>query len=164
MADPALAGFVERLMRDDIVASLPPTPDLDFDYIASILRRFRNPAIARHQLSQIAWDGSQKLPVRLLGTVADTLATGRPVDRLAIPVAAWTVFAARRAAAPSRWSIRWPGAIAASPQRRPSGRRTSSRHESRLPVLARRRCALSRAVSTAHRALAEARLAESLAR
>ena len=50
MADPALAGFVERLMRDDIAPSLPPTAGLDLAaYIASILARFRNPAIA-HQL------------------------------------------------------------------------------------------------------------------
>jgi fructuronate reductase len=97
MADPALAGFVERLMRQDIAPSLTRAAGLDFDaYIASILARFRNPAIA-HQLAQIAWDGSQKLPFRLLGTIADALAAGRPVTRLAVPVAAWMLFAARRA-------------------------------------------------------------------
>jgi fructuronate reductase len=96
MADPPLAGFVEQLMRADIAPSLARTPGLDLAaYIDSILARFRNPAIA-HQLAQIAWDGSQKLPFRLLGTVADGLAAARPVDRLAVPVAAWMVFAARR--------------------------------------------------------------------
>jgi fructuronate reductase len=100
MANPALAGFVERLMRVDIAPSLPRTPALDIPaYIDSILARFRNPAIG-HQLAQIAQDGSQKLPVRLLGTIADALATGRPVERLAIPVAAWMVFAVRRAKGP----------------------------------------------------------------
>jgi fructuronate reductase len=97
MADPPLAAFVERLMRDDIAPILTPTAGLDLDdYVASTLRRFRNPAI-RHQLSQIAQDGSQKLPVRLLGTIADTLAAGRSVDRLSIPIAAWMLFASRRA-------------------------------------------------------------------
>jgi fructuronate reductase len=96
MADAALAEFVERLMRDDIVPSLPTTAGLDHAaYIASILSRFRNPSIA-HELAQIASDGSQKLPVRLLGTISDALAAGRPVDRLAIPVAAWMAFAVRR--------------------------------------------------------------------
>jgi fructuronate reductase len=165
MADAALAGFVERLMRDDIVASLPPTPDLDFDdYIASILRRFRNPAIA-HQLSQIAWDGSQKLPVRLLETVADTLAAGRPVHRLAIPVAAWMVFAARRARSaeplvdPLAGAI---GVIAAAPPERQADLFLAMKavFPSSLAGDARFR----RAVSTAHRALAEDRLAELLAR
>jgi fructuronate reductase len=61
-----------------------------------VLTRFRNPAI-RHLLSQIAWDGSQKLPFRILGTVADALAAGRPVDRLVLPLAAWMRFVERRA-------------------------------------------------------------------
>ena len=34
-------------------------------------------------------DGSQKLPQRLLGTIRDRLAAGRPFDRLALGVAAW---------------------------------------------------------------------------
>jgi fructuronate reductase len=96
-ADPALGPFVERLMRQDIAPSLAPTPGLDLPaYITSILARFRNRAIA-HQLSQIAWDGSQKLPFRLLGTIADALDAGRPTQRLALPLAAWMLFAARRA-------------------------------------------------------------------
>ena len=97
MANPALAGFVERMMREDIAPSLRGSGGLDLDaYIASILSRFRNPAIG-HQLAQIAADGSQKLPFRLLGTIDDALGAGRPVTRLAIPVAAWMVFAARGA-------------------------------------------------------------------
>jgi fructuronate reductase len=97
MRDPALSVFVERLMREDIAPSLPATPGLDVAaYITAILDRFRNPAIA-HQLAQIAWDGAQKLPFRLLGTISDALAAGRLIDRLAVPVAAWMLFAARRA-------------------------------------------------------------------
>jgi fructuronate reductase len=96
MADPALAAFTERLMRDDIAPTLAATPGLDLAaYISAILTRFRNPAV-RHQLAQIAWDGSQKLPFRLLGAIADVLAAGRPIDRLAAPVAGWMLFAARR--------------------------------------------------------------------
>lgn len=92
MADPELAAFVEALMRQDIAPSL----DLEAgDYIASILKRFRNPAIV-HKLSQIAWDGSQKLPFRILETTAEALAAGRPVDRLAVPIAAWMRFLERR--------------------------------------------------------------------
>jgi fructuronate reductase len=34
-------------------------------------------------------DGSQKLPQRLLGTVRDCLAVGRPITRLTLAVAAW---------------------------------------------------------------------------
>jgi fructuronate reductase len=96
MADAALAAFVERLVRDDIVPSLAPSP-LDLAaYAADILARFRNPAIG-HKLSQIAWDGSQKLPYRLLDTIAEALAAGRSVERLAVPVAAWILFVERQA-------------------------------------------------------------------
>ncbi|HET9640050.1 MAG TPA: mannitol dehydrogenase family protein [Allosphingosinicella sp.] len=98
MADGALAGFVERLVREDIVATLQPSP-LDLQaYCGGILERFRNPAIG-HRLAQIAWDGSQKLPYRLLDTISDSLGAGRPVERLAVTVAAWILFVERRAQA-----------------------------------------------------------------
>lgn len=98
MADSGLARFVERLIREDIAPTLEPSP-LDLGaYAAEILRRFRSPAID-HKLSQIAWDGSQKLPYRLLDTVVDALAAGRPVERLAAPVAAWMLFVTRQARA-----------------------------------------------------------------
>lgn len=99
MRDPALAGFVVQLMRDDIRPTLPAIAGFDADgYIDAILQRFRNPAI-QHRLEQIAWDGSQKLPVRLLGTLADALAAGRPIARLCLPVAAWMQFVRRRSRA-----------------------------------------------------------------
>jgi fructuronate reductase len=99
MSDPALAGFVTRLVHQDIRASLPPIEGLDTQaYADAVLDRFRNPAI-RHLLSQIAWDGSQKLPYRLLDTVGAALDAGRPVDRLAVPVAAWIAFLRRKAVA-----------------------------------------------------------------
>ena len=98
MADAELAAFVERLIAEDIAPSLEPSP-LDLGaYAREILARFRNPAI-RHRLAQIAWDGSQKLPYRLLDTAADALAAGRPVGRLAVPVAAWMLFIQRQARA-----------------------------------------------------------------
>ena len=99
MSDPALSGFVERTMRQDMAATLAPTAGLDPNvYIGQILARFRNPAIV-HKLSQIAWDGSQKLPIRLLATIADALAAGRSVDRLVVGVAAWMQFVRRQALA-----------------------------------------------------------------
>jgi fructuronate reductase len=98
MADGALAGFAERMIRRDVAATLDPSP-LDLEsYADDILQRFRNPAI-RHKLSQIAWDGSQKLPYRILDTVADALAASRGVERLAVPVAAWMLFVQRQARA-----------------------------------------------------------------
>ncbi|MBW8811796.1 MAG: mannitol dehydrogenase family protein [Caulobacterales bacterium] len=97
MSAPILAGFVERLAREDLAASLEPTPGLDLQaYVGDVLGRFRNPAIV-HRLAQIAGDGSQKLPIRLLAATREALAAGRPVARLAVGVAAWMQFVRRQA-------------------------------------------------------------------
>jgi fructuronate reductase len=97
MNDVALARFVETLMREDFAASLGPSPGLDVSaYINSLLARFRNPGI-RHLLSQIAWDGSKKLPVRLTTTISEALQAGRPVNRMVITIAAWMRFVERQA-------------------------------------------------------------------
>jgi fructuronate reductase len=99
MSDPALEAFITRLAHDDIRPSLPAVEGLDSEsYANAVLDRFRNPAI-RHLLSQIAWDGSQKLPYRLLDTTLAALEAGRPVDRLAVPIAAWIAFLRRKTAA-----------------------------------------------------------------
>jgi fructuronate reductase len=97
MAQPVLRTFIERLMVEDIEPTLAvPQPGALAAYRQSILHRFENPAM-RHQLAQIAWDGSQKLPIRILGTIADALRMGHPLSRLAVPIAAWMHFIRARA-------------------------------------------------------------------
>ncbi|MEP6943775.1 MAG: mannitol dehydrogenase family protein, partial [Betaproteobacteria bacterium] len=64
-------------------------------YQKSLLERFKNPALP-HRTQQIAMDGSQKLPQRLLATVRDNLAAGRPIDLLALAVAGWMRYIAGR--------------------------------------------------------------------
>jgi fructuronate reductase len=89
MAEPALRHFIDALMREEIAPTLPAMQGIDLDaYRARLLQRFSNPAL-QHQTRQIAMDGSQKLPQRLLGTVRDRLAVGLSIDRLALAVAAW---------------------------------------------------------------------------
>jgi fructuronate reductase len=98
IAQPILRTFLERLMGEDIEPTLAmPMPGALGAYRRSILRRFENPAM-RHQLAQIAWDGSQKLPIRILGTVADALRVGHPLARLMLPIAAWMHFVRARVA------------------------------------------------------------------
>jgi fructuronate reductase len=72
--------------------SLPPGADVE-GYKDRLIARFRNPAL-RHRTWQIAMDGSQKLPQRLLGPIRDRLAAGAPVPRLALGVAAWMRYVA----------------------------------------------------------------------
>ena len=98
MEDVDLAAFIATMMKRDILPTLKAPRGLDLGlYIQAILKRFRNPAI-RHALAQIAWDGSQKLPFRLLGTLQDNLQAGRSIDRLCVPIAAWMHFVRRKAA------------------------------------------------------------------
>jgi fructuronate reductase len=97
MREPLLARFVEHLMRDAIAPAITLPSNMDAGtYIDAILERFRNPTI-RHRLLQIAWDGSQKLPVRLLSTIADAQAKGQSIDMLCLPIAAWMQFVRRQA-------------------------------------------------------------------
>ncbi|QBB69407.1 mannitol dehydrogenase family protein [Pseudolysobacter antarcticus] len=99
MDDTALAIFVENLMREDISPTVSVPADFDLDgYIGSVLARFRNRAMS-HALAQIAWDGSQKLPFRLLATIRDALIENRSIKRLCVPIAAWLHFIRRALAA-----------------------------------------------------------------
>ncbi len=99
MRDEQLARFVELLMTQDLAPSLGESPGLDVEhYISAVLARFRNPGI-RHLLSQIAWDGSKKLPVRIVITLNEALRAGRPIHRLVMPLAAWMRFVVRQAKA-----------------------------------------------------------------
>jgi fructuronate reductase len=99
MRDEQLARFVELLMTEDLAPSLGESPGLDVEhYISAVLARFRNPGI-KHLLSQIAWDGSKKLPVRITPVIAEALRVGRPIHRLVMPIAAWMRFIVRQAKA-----------------------------------------------------------------
>jgi len=89
MANPAFAALIDRLWTAEILPTVPQPEGEDLSaYCAALKARYQNPAI-RHRTWQIAMDGSQKLPQRLLGTVADAIATGRPVPCLALAVAGW---------------------------------------------------------------------------
>ncbi len=97
MNDPELAGFVRDLMLKDMVPLLETPAGMDLPgYCEAILARFRNPAI-RHLLSQIAWDGSQKLPIRILSSISEALARGADISRLCVPLAAWMRFVRAKA-------------------------------------------------------------------
>ncbi len=92
IADPELARLVRDLMLNDMVPLLDSPAGMDLPgYCDAILKRFRNPAI-RHLLAQIAWDGSQKLPIRILSSISEALAKGHDIARLSVPMAAWMRF------------------------------------------------------------------------
>lgn len=96
MADPVFADFVRGLWRDEIIPALTPPPGEDLGaYADALAARYANPAI-RHRTWQIAMDGSQKLPQRILGTIAESRGAGRAVPGLTLAVAAWMRYASGR--------------------------------------------------------------------
>ncbi|SDB93167.1 fructuronate reductase [Raineyella antarctica] len=94
VTDPELVGIARALIADDVIPVLkrPDGEDLEA-YGASVLERFANPALA-HRTTQIAMDGTQKVPLRLLGTVRDNLALGRQPHAALLGVAAWMAYLA----------------------------------------------------------------------
>jgi fructuronate reductase len=96
MRDDGLIALIRRLMADEIAPTLAIPAGVDSAaYGRRLLERFADPGLA-HRTWQIAMDGSQKLPQRLLGTIAERLADGRPIPCLALAVAAWMRYVAGR--------------------------------------------------------------------
>jgi len=93
-AQPDFVAFMRRFMQDEVTPTLtvPPATDLGA-YREALVTRFGNPALP-HRTQQIAMDGSQKLPQRLLATVRENLAAGRSVQLAALAVAGWMRYVA----------------------------------------------------------------------
>jgi fructuronate reductase len=88
-AQPDFVAFMRRLMKEEVAPTLKLPASVDVvAYQNALVERFGNPALP-HRTQQIAMDGSQKLPQRLLGTVRDNLAAGRPIELLTLAVAGW---------------------------------------------------------------------------
>ncbi|MEC9401121.1 MAG: mannitol dehydrogenase family protein [Pseudomonadota bacterium] len=92
VADPLFARFVKNLWRQEIIPSFEAPPGVDLEaYADALFERYANPGI-RHRTWQIAMDGSQKLPQRILGTVRDNLTNGRNCPGLCLAIAAWMIY------------------------------------------------------------------------
>ena len=87
ISDPVVRGWVEQWW-DDAARHLPLPAEEIAAYRAALLERYANPRI-RHLLRQIAADGSQKVPIRILPTVRADLAEGRVPTGAARVLAAW---------------------------------------------------------------------------
>lgn len=102
MRTPAIKQLIQTMLKEEIVPSLvndDTEGNNDFDlnvYAQDIVKRYENRHI-RHLLSQIAWDGSQKIPFRILDTVRDNLKAKRNIDLLCTAVAAWCLFVNNKA-------------------------------------------------------------------
>ena len=89
MSDPTLAGWVNEWW-DVAARHLPLDAATIADYRQALTDRFLNPNI-KHLLAQIAADGSQKVPIRIVPALtADRAAGGAPTGAERF-VAAWTL-------------------------------------------------------------------------
>jgi fructuronate reductase len=94
--DADLLGFVRHQLLAEAAPSLPASAALDPGvYVETILRRFDNPALP-HRLTQIAMDGSQKLPQRWLATIVERDAKGLTSPAHLLSTAAWIAFVGAR--------------------------------------------------------------------
>ncbi|NIA71773.1 mannitol dehydrogenase family protein [Pelagibius litoralis] len=94
MADDTLRRLTRRFMDREAgpTLKLPPGADLE-SYKQALIERFANPGL-QHRTWQIAMDGSQKLPQRLLATIRDRLRVGAAIDLLALAVTGWMRYTA----------------------------------------------------------------------
>ena len=85
----SLLKFIQYLWRKEIIPTLetPEGENLN-DYCSKLLERYQNSAI-EHRTWQIAMDGSQKLPQRILETVSDLLKHQKNFQGLALAIAGW---------------------------------------------------------------------------
>ncbi|TPM05023.1 mannitol dehydrogenase family protein [Mesorhizobium sp. B2-3-10] len=94
-ADPAIRLFVDALWQEAIT-TLPDDAGLDPSaYTAELAERFSNTALA-HRTAQIANDGSQKLPQRIIASAVECLEAGTELVHLTLVVAAWIAACAAR--------------------------------------------------------------------
>lgn len=88
MQDPIFRSAAYRLMLDEQAPTLS-IQDVDLTaYADSLIERFSNPAL-KHRTWQIAMDGSQKLPQRMLDGIRVHLTQGSRWPLLALGVAGW---------------------------------------------------------------------------
>ena len=87
-ADPAIRAFVDALWAEAI-PTLPKNAGLDTSaYTAELAERFANTALA-HRTAQIANDGSQKLPQRIVASALECIEAGTVPEHLTLVIAAW---------------------------------------------------------------------------
>ena len=87
ITDPHLASLIDAVWDEAAVTIDGAIVDVA-GYRAALRTRFGNPALP-HALIQIAADGSQKLPPRLLATIADRAEQGLASPAIARAVAGW---------------------------------------------------------------------------
>lgn len=84
-----IARYIKKLMDEEITPSLTVPDNVNVeDYKTTILDRFSNSAV-KYKTSQVATDGSQKIPQRWLNTLQYQLKSSGKHDLLYLAIASW---------------------------------------------------------------------------
>jgi len=89
MAHASIDAYLARFLHDEAKPVLPDVAGIDIDdYIATLVERFRNPAIG-DQIARLCLDGTAKFPKFLLPTVRAQIAAGGAAPLSALALAGW---------------------------------------------------------------------------
>ncbi len=99
MTLPLITEILDALWLENLEVLKAPHGVNPADYVESLKQRFRNPAL-KHRTAQIACDGSQKIPQRLIAPLHDRMAKGLPSPAIATAIAAWMHFVLKIAHTP----------------------------------------------------------------
>ena len=110
MADPRLSEMVSRHLQAASMAIGQLGIDLE-TYAETLKTRFSNPAIA-HATAQIAMDGTQKLPQRIIAPAFAALKRGTDFEPFAFAIAVWIAYVERWAKGLAAYEVSDPqGAV-----------------------------------------------------
>ena len=93
----AVPDYREKVRRHmaAVLQTLDPVPGIDLEaYQAQLVERFSNPGVA-HSTRQVAMDGSQKLPQRIMLPAVEELAKGGDASAFAYVLAVWMAYLAK---------------------------------------------------------------------
>lgn len=94
MAEPLIAGFLDKVEREEIIPIVRPVPGTDLgDYYTLIRSRFSNPEVADTE-RRLCLDGSNRQPKFIIPSIADNLAAGRVPRGLILESALWCHYCA----------------------------------------------------------------------
>jgi mannitol 2-dehydrogenase len=89
MANKLVSAFLEKVEQEEIIPVVPSVPGTNLqDYFSLVKNRFANPKIG-DTVRRLCLDGSNRQPKFIVPSIADRLATGKPIKGLAMESALW---------------------------------------------------------------------------
>lgn len=92
MRDPLITGFLDAVIRGEVIPIMPPVQNTDVHgYLDMCKVRFANPAL-KDTIKRLCWDGSNRQSKFIVPSIRDRLVQGLMVDGLALVSALWCCY------------------------------------------------------------------------